>query len=426
MISVLSAVVVPPHLSASGASRAAEQLSAALAGRCNISVANMGRGSDEGDANTRITRLRVETRLPSLLSWARVPNRYRTLFYQSDISARVRERDYDLVHLHNPMPALEMQRVSRACLERRIPYVVSTHGFNEVANGHRIYKFNAAQRLIWDRLVALPVRNVVRNAAAVFALSPSDVPLVRELGFRGPDVPIVTNGVDLSVAPQPGFDAGVCKKFGISAVKEEGSITCFFLANHTPNKGLPDLLNAFGRLDRPYLLVVGGERRAQVPYEKLVPRGGPNQRVVITGRLTDDEIAALFRRSDLFVFPTLADTLPLVVLEAMSHGVPVVASRVGGIPFQLGQSAGVLIEPGQPQALAAAIDELAGQPERRNAIAKAAKERVDRYFTWPAAAAAAYAGYERVVSSHPKSHLSKQRTQPFNSLRHKMQRRALS
>ena len=66
----------------------------------------------------------------------------------------------------------------------------------------------------------------------------------------------------------------------------------------------------------------------------------PDQQIIVTGRLRDDEVGAALRRSDLFVFPTLADTFPLVVLEAMAHGVPVLASRVGGIPHQLDERCG--------------------------------------------------------------------------------------
>ena len=49
------------------------------------------------------------------------------------------------------------------------------------------------------------------------------------------------------------------ERLGISASKDAGQITCMFLANHTPNKGLPVLLEAFCGLERPYLLIVGGE-----------------------------------------------------------------------------------------------------------------------------------------------------------------------
>ncbi|MES2866102.1 MAG: glycosyltransferase family 4 protein, partial [Actinomycetota bacterium] len=95
------------------------------------------------------------------------------------------------------------------------------------------------------------------------------------------------------------------------------------------------------------------------------------------------------RRSDIFVFPTLADTLPLVVLEAMAQGLPVIASSVGGIPYQLDDACGVLVEPGDPAALAAAVQRLAAQPMMLAAMGRRARARVGTHFTWETAAASA-------------------------------------
>lgn len=418
---VLAAIVVPPHLSVSGAARAGEKLSAALAEHCQMFVAHMGDKSTYDDS-LPFVRVPVRTGVPFPLSWQRIPNKYRTLFYGSDIAAHIRSHDYDLVHLHNPMPALEMARIARACRSRGIPYVVSTHGFNEIANGERIYGFNAAGALIWRRAVLRPVRDVVANASAVFALSPADVPLIRDFGYEGAEVPIVSNGVELPAHRMPEAEQeAIWRRFDIPA-RDDRAVTCFFLANHTPNKGLPVLLEAFAALKRPYTLILGGERRAEIPYEEFEARCGPGQRIIRTGRLTDDEVTAMFLRTDLFVFPTLADTFPLVVLEAMVHGVPVVASDVGGIPYQLSDGAGVIVKPGDPSRLAAAIDSLADDPNRRMSIATAGLERVRRRFTWGAAGAEALSAYRRVLMrsvarQHARSAMSGQRITAEKSTR---------
>jgi glycosyltransferase involved in cell wall biosynthesis len=91
---------------------------------------------------------------------------------------------------------------------------------------------------------------------------------------------------------------------------------------------------------------------------------------------TTDDIFAELREWDLFVLPSRQDAFPLAVLEAMASGLPVVATRVGGIPEQVTPETGVLVEPGDGQALAAAILELAGQPDRLSAMGAAARARV--------------------------------------------------
>lgn len=101
---------------------------------------------------------------------------------------------------------------------------------------------------------------------------------------------------------------------------------------------------------------------------------------------------------DLLVLPSRQDPFPNVVLEAMSLGVPVVASAVGGIPEQLGDRAGVLVPPGDPRALAEAIESLAREPARREAIGRAGRERVARLFTVAAQADRTEAALEAALA----------------------------
>src|SRR5690606_30999923 len=108
MIDVLAAIVTPPHLSVSGAGRAAERLSAALAARCRVTVASMMPDATHDGA---VRHVAVRVGLPPGLPWSRIPKRYRTPFYRSDIAARIRPGACDIVHLHNPMPALELRRI---------------------------------------------------------------------------------------------------------------------------------------------------------------------------------------------------------------------------------------------------------------------------------------------------------------------------
>lgn len=400
MIRVLAAVVVPPHLAMSGGARAAERLSAALSEDCDVTVASMMPADVLGsDLNReRVRRAEVTTSLPAGLPWSWLPPRFRTLFYSSTIPRLVSTGKFDLVHIHNPVPALEMKRIARACLTAHVPYVVSTHGFNEVWNGNRIYGFGPAKRLIWKTLVQDPVAWVVANAAAIFPLSPADVPIIRSMGFHGQNLTLVPNGIESPADGDARSDARALQKFAIPMERLAGQITCAFLANHTPNKGLPILLEAFASLRVPYLLIVGGETRAGINYESYIRRCRPDQRILITGRLSDKEVGAIFRRSNLFVFPTLADTFPLVVIEAMAHGLPVLASRVGGIPYQVREDCGELIEPGDTEALRMSIEALARSPERLAVMGRNARKHATKQFSWSYAANQARTGYQRVLA----------------------------
>lgn len=394
MIRVLSAIVVPPHMSVSGGARAGEMLSAALQAHCRVDVASMmGTPEEPGPCG----RVPVRTGLPPGLPWSRLPNRYRSLFYRSDIPGRV--AGYDLLHLHNPMPALEMARIARAARTAGVPYVISTHGFNEVANGGAIYGFGPVRRAAWRSLVHAPVAEAVRGAAGILALSPADFDIVRAMGFREGLLEVVPNGVAVPAPADPAEDAALLARFALPEPDPDGPPTLMFLANHTPNKGLPVLLRSLRILRRPVHLVVGGERRAEINYVGLTGALPPDQRVVVTGRLSDAEVGALMRRADLFVFPTLADTLPLVVFEAMAQGVPVLASAVGGIPYQIDPGCGQLVPPNDAAALAAAIERLVQDRARLRRMGIQARARVADGFTWAAAAAKAHAAYRQVLAA---------------------------
>jgi glycosyltransferase involved in cell wall biosynthesis len=93
-----------------------------------------------------------------------------------------------------------------------------------------------------------------------------------------------------------------------------------------------------------------------------------------------DNPYAHMRRFDIFTLPSRDDPFPLVVLESMLLGKPVVAFGVGGVPRQLGD-AGVLVPPGDVELFAAAIADLIRNPEARARYSASARERVESQFS---------------------------------------------
>ena len=102
----------------------------------------------------------------------------------------------------------------------------------------------------------------------------------------------------------------------------------------------------------------------------------------------------------MLVQPSRADNLPLAILEAMAAGLPVIGTRVGGIPeLVLDGETGLLVEPERPQELADALDSLAKSRERRLELGRRGRERVQEHFSAAGVAARTVALYEELCGS---------------------------
>jgi glycosyltransferase involved in cell wall biosynthesis len=152
-----------------------------------------------------------------------------------------------------------------------------------------------------------------------------------------------------------------------------------------PKKGLSFLLEAMARLDREagkpicQLLVVG-EGPAERALRSLSEQLGIASRVVFSGMRRD--IPQLLSLMEIFVLPSLYEGFGIAILEAMAAGKPVVATTVGGIPeFVVSGESGLLVQPGDPVALAAAIRQLLAQPDRAKAMGCRGQEHVRKHYT---------------------------------------------
>ena len=107
---------------------------------------------------------------------------------------------------------------------------------------------------------------------------------------------------------------------------------------------------------------------------------GLTDKLTFLGRV--DNSAAFLAACDVVVVPSLSEGMPLVPMEAMALGKPVVATRVGGTPeVVLDGETGLLVPPGDGAALALAIDTLLRDDEARRRMGSAGRERADRHFS---------------------------------------------
>jgi glycosyltransferase involved in cell wall biosynthesis len=148
--------------------------------------------------------------------------------------------------------------------------------------------------------------------------------------------------------------------------------------------GLPWTCTLVGALDRaPDFTGHVRELAAAIP----ALAGGEGGRVRLVGTRTGEALAETYAGADLLVLPSLAETYGMVVTEALARGVPVLGTRVEGVPEALGTAAdgtlpGTLVPPGDPEALATALRRWLTEPELRQQWRAAARSRRDGLRGW--------------------------------------------
>ena len=158
-----------------------------------------------------------------------------------------------------------------------------------------------------------------------------------------------------------------------------------FVGNHTPNKGLDVLLRALPLMREQGVAVVAGAITSRADHDRMVADSGIGAvaaRLIFTDFITKEELRALYQSVDLFVFPSRADTLPLVILEASACGLPVITTETTGArDAVVPEVTGLLIPPHAPQAIAKAAMELIVDPERRKRMGLAGRAWVGERFS---------------------------------------------
>ena len=398
---VLSIAVAHPLRLVNGATNAARSLSRATAELVDIDFAVMW-NQDELVQHGPLVEQRFKC--TNMLDFAGhlVPRSVKVPLYDSRISTLVSAKDYDIVHLHNLIPSFAAERLARRCEAAGVPYVVSTHGFNELSNFAKINHFGPLKSLVANWVITRPFHRIVKGAAAIFALSDQEHEMLNALGVADDRIHIVTNGVDDYYLQAPTDDERqhVMRKFSLSSKRK-----LLFMGSLHAYKGVDVYLASLEFTVMPVQAIVAGRFTDEEHKRGILARSGLGtdraKAVVFTGEVTNAELRALYNVVDVFVYPTNGDTLPLVLLEAMACKLPVVSTPIGGIPFAVQSDTGILVPPNQPAAIASAVDELLADSRRCSLMGERGHQRVQSRFRWNSAAAAAVKAYANVLATRP-------------------------
>jgi len=316
--------------------------------------------------------------------------------------ALLREKRVSMIHTHVQRRIGGMART--AARIKRIPYVVSLHGDYYTMPPEQIERMTApfAGKPEWGKVfgAVFGARRVLEDADGIICVGRAEYDAVRQR-FPAKPVFLVPNGVDAERFSQAEGDA-FRETYGYAP--EERIVLCVSRIDYQKNQ--LGLLRAFGRfaVNHPaHRLVLVGPVTASAYRDEMVDeteRMGLADKVrIIEGLRPDDPLLpSAYKAAELFVLPSLHEPFGIVVLEAWAAGLPVVASRLGGIIDSIvdGET-GLLVDPESEAALVSGMAKLAGDDGLRNRLSRNALDAVTAEYTWNAVSARMCEIYEQLI-----------------------------
>ncbi len=271
-----------------------------------------------------------------------------------ELRAHIRKTRPDLIHVHSSKASL-VGRVA-GWLEG-VPVVYTVHGWG----------FGAGRPTLQSAMVWASERLTRGMVSKYLAVSEADERSGRRaLGLKGDLIQAVPNAVvdDASLA-DPRAAGGFIMVARTDVAKDHRSALRAF---------------ALARTSMRFTFVGDGTDESAFFTRAQEWAGSAASRIELLGGRSD--VAALLARSSVFVLASHYEGLPLSILEAMRGGLPIIASKVGGVPeLVVDGVTGRLVPPGDHEALAAAMTELAGDPALRQRMGRASRERFETRFS---------------------------------------------
>ncbi|HLC41022.1 MAG TPA: glycosyltransferase [Methylomirabilota bacterium] len=301
----------------------------------------------------------------------------------------VRRERFDLIHAHLTYAAIWGALVSRFT---KVPLLTTLHVkpstdpvWSREGLRHRLMCMLLS---VWCARV-LAVSNSLRRA------------YVETNRIKAEKLIVVHNGVNCRATKSVTAPQGLSLRRSLGIREDAPLVTTVSVLRE--GKGVEVLLEATRQIlahhgDVSFLVVGDGPMRKNL--EDVALASGVGDRVHFLGFRRD--IPTILRASDLFVLPSLEDAFPTVLMEAMAAELPIVATRVGGVPEIIDAPAtGRLIPAGDADALGRAVIDLLGRPEERTAMGERARRRAEDHFSIEVWLERLMAVYLDVVSEQP-------------------------
>ena len=303
------------------------------------------------------------------------------------------KHDVNVVHTHFDAPPGPLAGL-RYAKKKNVPLVVTYHGDWEASYGGLVRRIGVAfhNKYLVDRLLSY--------ADAIISPSEYYINGSRFLRKYRDKIVVIPNGVKLSDFDITYSKEECRKRLGLPVDKK----ILLFFGYLAPYKGPEVLVNAMSKIIKHVPdaeLVFAGKGVMREELEMLSKDLGIEKNVRFVGFVDDDLKALYYKAADIFCLPSMMGTecYPLTILEAMACGVPIVASKIGGIPDAVkdGEN-GLLVQPRDSELLADAIIYLLENEDVREKMGKNGRKRVEDY-SWEKVAEMTEKVYMELINS---------------------------
>ncbi|MBK0295739.1 MULTISPECIES: glycosyltransferase family 4 protein [Priestia] len=294
----------------------------------------------------------------------RILNHQRLIYVYEKMLETINLEKYDILHAQDLFTANILGRFNEFYNK---PLFYTPHGmFTSNRLKFNIIKKSSVEEAYFTELES----KAIEYASHIIVLSDSFREPLIKLGAKNRNITTVITGIDYPVNQREGKEKDSQKLV----------ITC--VARLGPRKGHNYLFDALARLKKytsnvEVLIVGDGQMREKLEKQKKAL--GLSMVNFLGSR---DDVPSLLNKTDIFVLPTINDSLPISIIEAMHSGTAVISTNCGGIPELIKHNkTGIIVEPGDPKQLAHALKFLITNKEVRNKMSTTAKNHAKNHLT---------------------------------------------
>ena len=311
----------------------------------------------------------------------------RSLGIQVDLITLIKENEYDIGGIslgsHSKVSYLTKIGKLRSLIKKINPDIFHAHHASSFGYLASFVDHPAKVLSVWGYdVITFPYKNMINRAMIRRALNRTGYITATSAYLKQAVLKLNNSIKNIDIIPF-GVDTDL---FGYFDKKPSDEIVIGIAKSLRPKYGIDILIRAFGNLKNKFgniRLKIAGKGEFETEYKNLVKDLGIGGSVDFLGFVDHSKLPRLFSTLDIFVMPSIDESFGVAALEASATGLPVVASRVGGVPEVIEDNVtGYLIERKNVAELTAALEKLIEDPRLRSVMGKAGRKFVEEKYRW--------------------------------------------